>query len=115
MATRQCGARSEWIIEAGEDGGAFATPSDVEEADYERFRNGAKSNAADRVQLRERIVAQVMRDASRFGERRQLEYAVCAEDGFVPHSRAHLDVHDEQVVIDEAAGAVAAQCFLIGQ
>src|SRR5260370_2695740 len=108
-------ARSEWIIDAGKDGGAFATPSDVNEADYERLRNGAKSNAADRVQFRERVEAQIMRDASSFGERRQLEDAVGAENGFVPHSRAHLDVHDEQVVIDETAGTVTAQSFLVGQ
>src|SRR5260370_29984683 len=49
--------RSEWIVDAGKDGGAFATPSDVNEADYERLRNRAKSNAADRVQFRERVVA----------------------------------------------------------
>src|SRR6202167_4466036 len=106
---------SERIVDAGEDGGAFATPSDVDEADYERFRDCAESNSADRVHFRERVVAQVVRDASRFGERRQLEYAVGAEDGLVPHSRAHLDVHDEQVVVNEAAGAVSAQRFLIGQ
>jgi hypothetical protein len=28
--------RSEWIVDAGEDGGAFATPSDVDEADHDR-------------------------------------------------------------------------------
>ncbi len=63
----------------------------------------------------ERIVAHVMRDATGFGERRQLEDAVGAEDVFVPHPRAHFDIHDEQVVVDEAAGAVAAQRFLIGE
>src|SRR5277367_6094515 len=56
-----------------------------------------------------------MPDASRFGKWRQLEYPVSAEHVFIPNPRAHLEVHHEQIVVDEPAGAVAAQRFLIGE
>lgn len=105
----------EWIVDAGKDGGAFAAPSDVNEPDHERLRDSAESDSADRVQIREWVVVQCMADASRFGERRQLEYPVGAENVFLPHASAYLDIHDEQIVIDEAAGAVTAQRFLIGE
>ena len=47
------GALLEWIIDAGEDRGAFAAPSDIDEADYERLRDSAESDAADRMQILE--------------------------------------------------------------
>src|SRR5258705_7297159 len=67
------------------------------------------------MQIAERIVAHVMRDASRFRKRRQLEDSVGAENFLFPDSSAHLDVHDEQIIVDISAGAEAAQRFLIGE
>src|SRR5580692_965202 len=78
---------SEWIVDAGEDGGPFSTPSDVDVANHERLRDTAEANSADRMEFRERVIAHVVGDASGFGEGRQLEYAMGAEDVFVPHSR----------------------------
>src|SRR5271170_7331262 len=85
----------EWIVDTRENCGAFAAPSDVDVPDHERLRDSAKSDAADRMQVLERIVAHLMTDASRFGEWRQLEYPVSAENVFIPNSRAHLEVHHE--------------------
>src|SRR5208282_5163041 len=53
-------ARLEWIVDAGKDGGALATPSEVNEPDHEWLRDSAESDSANRVQIRERVVAHFM-------------------------------------------------------
>ena len=63
----------EGIVDAGEDCGAFAAPSYVDEADYERLRDSTDSESADGVHVREWIVAHFMADAARFRERRRRE------------------------------------------
>src|SRR5271168_875836 len=118
MRNLESRASARWlerVVDAREDCCAFAAPSYVHEADYERLCDPADSDAADRVHVRERIVAHFMADAARFRKRRQLEYAVRAQHVLVPYPGADFEVHHEQIVVDIAAGAVTAQRFLIGE
>src|SRR5262249_134643 len=109
------GEISERIIDTGEDGGTLTTVADIHETHYKRLRDSTKANSTHRVQLAYRIVAQLVRDPPRLGERCDFQSAMGAEQVRVVNPVAHLDVCGEQIVVDVAAGAETAQRLLIGK
>ncbi len=106
---------SERVVDSREYRDAFAAVAYIDEADHERLRDAAKTDAADRVQIVKRIEAEVVRDAADIEEWRELQNSVGAEDVVIPDPRPDLGARDREVVIDETPGAIATQRLLIRQ
>ncbi len=65
------------------------------------------------MEVGDEVFARVVEHAADVKEGRQLQDAVGVENVGFPHPRAHFDVDVEEVVINEAPRAIAAQRLLV--
>src|SRR5258708_2064041 len=100
---------SKRVVDAGEDGVAFQAPSDVDESDDLRPNDGAEAHAVAEVEIRHRRVEDVMEHLTGFGEGRDLELGLHAEERVLPDTGPELGGPQGAVEVDETLRAEAAQ------
>src|SRR6185312_15586957 len=100
---------SERVVDPGEHRDSLAAIADIDIADDERLGDGAHADPAGDMEAVERIVVEIVEDPSGIDEGRQLEAQIGGEEIELEDLAAQLDAGREDVAIDEAVAAEAAQ------
>src|ERR1700727_1287719 len=102
-------SRLKRIVDAGENGDAFAAIADVDVADDERLRQTTNTEAAHCVQVGKRNRARPVKHTAQIDKRRQFEIDVRRDGIDAGHLLAQLRAGGERVAVIEAPGTKAAQ------